>query len=138
MYYKPFNFIFVPLMMTKKAIHIIISLIFNLALTGVVVHTHYSCMNMDDMAVFHDAQSCCTDGCEQCEDVTEAFRLDTNFLISQALHIVPSVINLPFLIPAFDADLAQTTPASIPSTVNFPSGSLPDISPQALLQIFRC
>lgn len=124
--------------MTKKTIHIVLALVLNLALTGVVIHKHFSCMDINDVSLFTEAQSCCADGCEACEDVTESFRLNTNFLISQVPHTVPSVIDLPFFIPAFDADLAQATSATILFPIYFPSGSLPDISPQALLQIFRC
>ncbi len=124
--------------MTNKAIHIIIAVILNLALTGVVVHKHYSCMGMDKVAVFEEAQSCCTDGCNECKDVTEAFRLDIDFLISQVPVFATAVIDLSFFAPASETFVTNTAPAHIFFPFNFLSGFLPDISPQAFLQTFRC
>ncbi len=95
-------------------------------------------MGNNDVAIFHEAESCCSDGCDACQDITEAFRLDTNFLISQVLSTLPSVVDLTFFTPAFDSDLAQVKITSVIYSFKAPPEALTEISPQALLQTFRC
>ncbi len=113
-------------------------MVLNLALTGIVVHKHYSCMGIDDIAIFHQAESCCSDGCEACQDITESFRLEANFLVTPVLMTLPSVLELPFFAPAFDSCLIQDSPATVVYSFKAPPGPFPEESPQALLQTFRC
>ena len=96
----------------KKAINILVSIVFLMSFIGVQVHKHYSHGKLYSVAVYTEAESCCENmgtcemtnmsaSCEHqkqddcsCKDETETFKLDTNFVVSEKQEIAE--------IPVFD------------------------------------
>jgi hypothetical protein len=72
--------------MIKKAGYIILSVLFFLSTTGLVISNHYCCGELISTSFFVEAESCCdSDDC--CKNETKVFQLDEVFLVSTALEI---------------------------------------------------
>jgi len=89
----------------KKAINILVSIVFLMSFIGVQVHKHYSHGKLYSIAVYAEAESCCEnmENCEMtnmsascehqkqddcsCKDETETFKLNTNFVVSEKQEI---------------------------------------------------
>ncbi len=122
--------------MAKKALHIILVLVLNLALAGVVVHKHYSHGQLFDVAMYHHADSCCEVPCSCCDDEAQVYQLMPDFLKSHT--DIPDVLTLDLWIPAFllvDLEIFKLPNFQIPS---FLSDVGPPLNVQAWLQVFRC
>ena len=89
----------------KKAINILVSIVFLISFIGVQVHKHYSHGELYSVAVYAEAENCCEDmetcdmtnmsaSCEHqkqddcsCKDETETFKLNANFVVSEKQEI---------------------------------------------------
>jgi len=89
----------------KKAINILVSIVFLISFIGVQVHKHYSHGELYSVAVYAEAENCCEDmeTCDMtnmsasgehqkqddcsCKDETETFKLNTNFVVSEKQEI---------------------------------------------------
>jgi len=89
----------------RKAINILVSVIFLMSFIGVQVHKHYSHGKLYSVAVYAEAENCCEnmDNCEMtdisascehqkqddcsCEDEIDIFKLQSNFVVSEKQNI---------------------------------------------------
>ena len=139
----------------KKAINILVSIVFLMGFIGVQVHKHYSHGKLYSTAIYTEAESCCEDmetceitnmsaSCEyqkqddcSCKDETEIFKLNSNFVVSEKQKIAE--------IPVFDILATYCSIINIQTKVSNNNFQIIDISPplveidtQSEFGIFLC
>lgn len=69
-------------MQTKKFGHIILVVLLLISTAGVTVNKHYSSGELFSTAFFVEAESCCEIPCDCCDESSEIFKLDADYLAS--------------------------------------------------------
>ena len=129
--------------MLNKAGHILTALIILTSTFGVTINKHYSHGRLFDVAVYTDAQSCCTPGqhMDGCMDIHEHFQVVNDFLASNfdndfrapVLDLFAPVL----IVPAVELPMTS----EVPSSFYTHQTSLPlyDAGERcALMQVFLC
>ena len=78
----------------KKVSHIIITLFLLVSTTGITISKHYSMGELYDASFIGEADRCCSEPCDCCEDEFEFYRLEVEFVGSDvqfSFNEVPSV-----------------------------------------------
>ena len=68
--------------MIRKISHIFIVAILLISTTGVTLSMHYSGNKLYSVSIFGEANSCCEVPCDCCNDVSDQYKLDTDYLLS--------------------------------------------------------
>ena len=123
----------------KKAINILVSVIFLMGFIGIQVHKHYSHGKLFSTAIYTEAESCCEDmeTCEMtnvtksykhqkqnncsCKDETETYKLNSNFVVSEKQKIAE--------MPVFDILATSGSIINIQTIVSNNNIQIIDISP---------
>lgn len=125
--------------MTKKAIHIILSILLLISTTGITISKHYSGGNLFSIAFWADAEKCCEIPCDCCSDEVSFFYLDTDYLQTSTTEVQKTQIEKITLsdIFFFVSLFTETNNTSIQRYVWDTSPTYTS-NPPAYLQVFRC
>ncbi len=88
--------------MLRKLLHIIMSLILLVSISGFSVYKHYCQNELVAVSVFPDADHCNQDSCDDCADTTMSCRLDLDLLTTDVQNIpekLQSETDFPGLFP---------------------------------------
>jgi hypothetical protein len=138
----------------KKAINILVSVIFLMSFIGVQVHKHYSQGKLFSTAIYTEAESCCEsmETCEMtnmsascqhqkqgdcsCKNDTETFKLNSNFVVNEKQKIVKiSMLDLGLVSSYYISNIII-----LPNIFPIPNISPPqvEIDVQSYFGIFLC
>ena len=68
--------------MTRKILHISISVILLVATTGITVSKHYAGGKLFSVSITGEAKSCCEHDCDCCDNSVDTYRLTADYIIS--------------------------------------------------------
>ena len=100
--------------MIKRISHIVVAALLLFATTGMTVHQHYCQGSLVETSIFHELDFCCGEGADCCNNESETFQLDEDFVyFVQLIDYNDVVIELPILEPLFTGHLeVQRKPLS--------------------------
>lgn len=125
--------------MTKKAIHIVLSLLLIISTTGITINIHYSGGKLFSIAFWTDADKCCEIPCDCCADATSYLQLDADYLQTSTIELQniyeeDIIVSDIFIFIVLFAETFKTSPLRyICDTSPAYTSNLP-----AFLQVFRC
>lgn len=105
-------------------------------LFGWQVNKHYSGGELFDIKLFVQAESCCEDNCDCCDDTTDIYQLDTDHAGGQQLKVETPVFDLQILF--VDVQLHEPHVEFFQSYDVRPPPMLVENHSAAFLQSFRC
>lgn len=125
--------------MTKKAIHIVFSLLLIISTIGITVSKHYSNSELFSVAFWTNADSCCEIPCDCCSDETSYLYLDSDYLQTSTIEIKKAQvgeINLQNILLFVNAFVEPQKTLSTGYFYDSPPTYVSNLP--AFLQVFRC
>ena len=124
--------------MLRKVLHISITLLLLISISGFTIHKHYCHDVLTGVSVFFDVDSCCESSCAHCNNETISCRLDLDILSTGAQNIPEKIQSSTMLYGLLQTRIVYT-PEPGSSTLN----SKREIGSNsrhgnAMLQSFRC
>lgn len=92
--------------MLKVAINILISVIFLLSTSGILISEHYCGNNLISVSFFSSAKKCCDDTCPFCKNINHSYKVKTKVVQSNNISLVTtnniiSLFDLSYIGPLF-------------------------------------
>ena len=124
--------------MLRKLLHISISFLLLISVSGFTIHKHYCHDKLTGISIFPDVDSCCESSCAHCKNETINCRLDLDIL-STGTQNIPEKIQSSIILYGLLQTRIVYTPELGPSTLT----SKREIGSNsrhgnAMLQSFRC
>jgi len=121
--------------MIRKVLHIAMSFVLLISLTGFTFHKHYCHGELTDVSVMVDSHHCGMDSCSQCEDIISNCKLEVD-LISAEVQNSPQQAQIDLDFAAFFNFELLTEKEKIKNTV-FPA--IAELNPSLHgISMFQC